>query len=109
MRAPLAVLPRLAAAALIVTTASVSRAECSKDTSSTKPRTLIHGIAAFHMDYGAGTSRIDGGSTTTLTGRLGMALCRWPDYTLTLLGGGSKTAFGRASRLRAARFTHRSC
>jgi hypothetical protein len=61
---------------------------CSPDTIP-QPKTLFHGVfSAFHFDEGGGNAQVKGQSFGTMEGRLSMAFCRWPEYTLSLVGRG---------------------
>ena len=68
--------------------ASVSAAECKPDTTATanRNRTLFSGVAAFHFDEVGRSVSVNGTPASMIGGELGVALCRWPAYTVGLGG-----------------------
>lgn len=64
-------------------------AGCRADSSATTPRTLADAahIAAFHVDEGGGSARVNGVGRDLMEMRIGVALCWWPDLTLMAVNG----------------------
>jgi hypothetical protein len=66
-------------------------AGCAHDTTAREPRTLFRGIgvAALHVDQGAGSAPVAGRPEHVMEFKMGIALCRWPSFTLSAVGSES--------------------
>jgi hypothetical protein len=63
-----------------------ARADCKTDTTTAPSGSLFHGIAALHLDAGAVSAPISGQAGGYSEGKLGIAICRWPAWTLAVVG-----------------------
>lgn len=73
---------------LAATPLASAAAGCAKDTTQA-PRTLFRNLhlAALHIDENGGSAVMNGKSEPVLELRLAAALCRWPSYTVAVVGG----------------------
>jgi hypothetical protein len=62
---------------------------CSPDTTP-QPKTLFSGlpIKALHFDQGGGNGPIRGKQVGLIEARVSIAICRWPEYTLSAVAAG---------------------
>lgn len=79
----------LASLLLLAAPVASAAAGCTKDTTKTASRTVFGTlpVAALHIDAAGGTASINGESHTISEGRLAIAFCRWPSYTVSLVRG----------------------
>jgi hypothetical protein len=88
---------------LVAAPLASAAAGCTKDTTKATPRTLFGKLpfAAIHIDETGGTAIMNGESQAVLEGRLAVAFCRWPSYTVSLVGG-SHVAYPTTSYVASA-------
>jgi hypothetical protein len=73
---------------LVAAPLASAAAGCTKDTTQAA-RTLFRNLhlAALHVDENGGTAVMNGKSEPVLELRLAVAICRWPSYTMAVVGG----------------------
>jgi len=74
---------------LVAAPLASAAAGCTKDTAQAAARTFFGNLhlAALHVDENGGSAIMNGKSEPVFELRLALAPCRWPSYTMSIVGG----------------------